>query len=580
MSADPLARFVVPVADLRWRCPRRWLKADGDADLPAGLRGQRALVDGLDVLAASTRAGRPHHVEVTSTDARETAAAITALLQARGLPVARIGRPHEALLRGRGDTPGLLAVADGGVVVLDAADLVMAPGSWGAVREAMELGDVTRQPEEEALPPPPDTARISVVVVGNDPALNSLRESDRRSERLLYRRLERLSDLPLTAASVGVVVGILRDQLSERELGDASEGALAELVEHAVRRARRGRIATDLHREVQALFEARLARPEGALERRGVRATLARIRERRGPREAAHRRRIGSGQLQIATEGGVVGVVNGLMVYGQSRQSYAMPGRITARVAVGRQGLINVERESKLSGRSFDKGVYQLAGFLRSLYGQVDPLGLAATLTFEQSYGRVDGDSATLAEAVAVLSCLSDLPVRQDVAVSGAINPRGDVLPVGSATLKAEGWFATCRGREVTGGVILPRASVPDLQVSEEVRRAVEAGRFTVYAVDRIDDALEILLGRPAGAKPSGGFARGSVYARAGHRARAMSQRLYPPRKPPARASAQASAKPAAKKPAAKKPAAKRPAAKKPAAKKPAAKKPGAKKKR
>ena len=229
-----------------------------------------------------------------------------------------------------------------------------------------------------------------------------------------------------------------------------------------------------------------------------------------------------------------------------------MPGRITASIAVGREGLINVERESKYSGRSFDKGVFQLAGLLRSLFAQSSPLGLAATLTFEQSYGRVDGDSATLAEAIAVLSSAAQLPCRQDVAVSGSINTRGDVQPVGSSSLKVEGWYRTCLDRGLTGtqGVVLPRANLPDLQVSEEVAAAITEGRFQLWAVDSVDDAVEIVLGRPAGKRPGKPYLAGSVYGRAGRTMRRMSERLYPPRKTAAK-------KADAKKAAAKKPEAK-----------------------
>lgn len=540
----PLDRFALSADRVRWRCPRRWLRGEVDRTLPAGLRGQEALVDGLDVLAAVAHRGGVHHVEVTTTDPVETASAIADLLRRRGREVTTLARPSELQLRGRGDARGQLSLASGEVVVVDAADLLAEPGSWSALREAMELGDVTRLPLETAPLPHPDLAEVSVVVVGTDASLTALREADKRVERLLYRRLERLSDLERSPAGVAVLVGVLRDYLESEELGAASEGAIAELIERSARRGRRQRLAVDLHRERQSLLEARLTRPEGALDRRHVRAALERISARRSPREQAHRVRIARGQLVIDTEGSRVGVVNGLMVYGQSRQAYAVPGRITARIGVGRQGLINVERESKYSGRSFDKGVFQLAGFLRSLFGQVSPLGLAATLTFEQSYGRVDGDSATLAEALALLSSLADLPVRQDIAVSGAINPRGEVLPVGSATLKAEGWFRCCADRGLTGsqGVMLPRASAEDLQVSDVVARAVADERFHVWVVDTVDQAVEVALGRSAGVRPKGGFTRGSVYARAGHRARHMSERLFPPRRPPAKKTAKKAA--------------------------------------
>lgn len=287
----------------------------------------------------------------------------------------------------------------------------------------------------------------------------------------------------------------------------------------------------DVERLRDIVFEARLARPAADLERRHLRAAARRIEQRRSVGEQAHRARLARGQVRVLTEGAQVGVVNGLMVYGAGKLPYAVPGRITARTAVGREGIVNVEREAKFSGRSFDKGVFQLHAFLRGTFAQASPLSLVAGLTFEQSYGKVDGDSATLAETLAVLSDLSQLPARQDIAITGGLNPRGEVLPVGSVTRKAIGWWRTCRDRGLTGdqGFALPLRSTPDLQLPEELLADVSAGRFAVWEIDHLDDAVELLLGRPAGRRERG-FARGSVYALVARRLDQMAARLYPKR--------------------------------------------------
>jgi predicted ATP-dependent protease len=515
--------------------------------------GARALWGQEEVRTALTRAvrfagtPRARPVEVCAPAHTEVIAALVDLLRraaADGVAVHWITRPLEEQLRGRGDRAGALAEADGGVVVVDAWDFVNAADAWGALREAMAFGTVQRlgargdgDTGTDRDRGETDPARILVVLVGPDAAIAKIREADPRAAGLLRTRLDWAWDLPQTRDDGLLLVGSLRRFAVEAGIEDISPGAYGYLLEQLSAEARRGRLSTDLRSAEEALAQADVCRsePGGTLDRRAVRAAHASLRKQAGTREEAHRRRAREGQLQIATSGSQIGVVNGLMVYGQSRQAYAMPGRITASIAVGREGLINVERESKYSGRSFDKGVFQLAGLIRSLFATRSPLGLAATLTFEQSYGRVDGDSATLAEAVALLSCAAQLPCRQDLAVSGAINPRGEVLPVGSVNLKVQGWFETCLAAGLTGtqGVVLPRINLPDLQVSEEVAAAMAAGRFTVWAVDSVDDVLELVLGVPAGRRPKKPFAPGSVYWRAGRTMRRMSERLYPPRKAP-----------------------------------------------
>ena len=185
------------------------------------------------------------------------------------------------------------------------------------------------------------------------------------------------------------------------------------------------------------------------------------------------------------------------------------------------------------SGRSFDKGIFMLTGFLRSLYARKSPLGIVASLAFEQSYGKVDGDSATLAEALAIFSELSDLPCRQDIAVTGAVNQRGELMPVGSVNLKVNGWYQSCKQRGLTGtqGILFPKSNIGDLQLDSEVLAAVQRGEFHLYGAATVDDAVEVILGRPFGrVAPGKPFIPGSVYRLTAGRMKAMSERLYPPR--------------------------------------------------
>lgn len=532
-------QLLVDPAHLAWRCPRRWLRPGPEPQGDPLLWGQERATEGLRVLAALAGRPDPHHLELTGPARSGWGRAIVGLLRAEAgdaLPVLLADRPTARRLRGA-DEPGLCQQADGGVLVVEAEALVANEGAWAALREAMSLGAVAPDRKADAVEPPaePRPARLSAVIVGTEAALKKLRDDHLDAPRLLARRLDLAVDAPRDRSGVAVVVALLRRHAREAGLGEVTEGALRWLVEALAAFARRDRLPLYVDLARQALSEARVAHPVGALGAPRTSAAWARIRERRAGREDLHRARIPAGLLQVETTGERLGVVNGLMVYGQARQAYAMPGRITARVAVGRQGLINVEREAKYSGRSFDKGIFQLAGLMRGLFATRSPLGLAASLVFEQSYGRVDGDSATLAEALALFSCLADLGCRQDVAVSGAINQRGDVLPIGSASLKVRGWWRTCREQGLTGsqGVVLPAASVADLQLSGELARDIREGRFSIWEAATVEEAIAVVLGRPAGLRPGKGFASGSVYARAARRLQQMSERLHPPRPKP-----------------------------------------------
>jgi predicted ATP-dependent protease len=232
--------------------------------------------------------------------------------------------------------------------------------------------------------------------------------------------------------------------------------------------------------------------------------------------------------ILIDTEGAVVGQINGLAVYDLGDFSFGRPSRITARTYLGKQGVINIERESRLSGRIHDKGVLIMSGYLGHRYAQDKPLSMSATICFEQSYEGVEGDSASLAETCAILSELADLPLRQDIAVTGSINQKGEVQAIGGVNEKIEGFFRVCKARGLTGrqGVIIPKSNVQHLMLSEEVVGAVERGEFHIYAVSSIDEAMEILTGVPAGKRVNGAFEEGTVNDRVDRKLRRINELL------------------------------------------------------
>jgi predicted ATP-dependent protease len=223
--------------------------------------------------------------------------------------------------------------------------------------------------------------------------------------------------------------------------------------------------------------------------------------------EAHVRESVAKGIILVDTEGEALGQVNGLSVVDLGDTAFGQPSRITATVGVGREGLVDLNREARLSGPIHSKAVLTLQGFLTGRYASKAPLALAATLSFEQSYGLIEGDSATCAETCALLSRLANLPIKQNLAITGSMDQRGEVQAIGGANEKIEGFYDVCRIKGLTGdqGVVIPATNVQHLMLRDDVVQAVRDGKFTVYSVSTIDEALELLTGVPAGERQEDG---------------------------------------------------------------------------
>jgi predicted ATP-dependent protease len=235
------------------------------------------------------------------------------------------------------------------------------------------------------------------------------------------------------------------------------------------------------------------------------------------------------GTMMVDVAGSVAAQVNGLSVYDIGDYAFGKPSKITSRVYLGKAGVVDIEREAKLSGRIYNKGVLILSGYLAGAYARDRTLSVSATLAFEQSYGEVEGDSASAAELVALLSGISEVPVKQNLAITGSINQKGEIQPIGGVNEKIEGFFAVCRNRGLTGdqGVIIPQINVKNLMLKKEVVAAVKEGKFRVYAVSTVNEALEILTGMPAGErKEDGTWPEGTVNFLVDKRLREMAQKL------------------------------------------------------
>jgi predicted ATP-dependent protease len=241
------------------------------------------------------------------------------------------------------------------------------------------------------------------------------------------------------------------------------------------------------------------------------------------------REMITRGTIMIDTEGAVAGQVNGLSVYSLGDISFGKPSRITCRTFLGRSGVINIERESQMSGKIHDKGVMILTGYMGWKFAQEYPLSLSASLCFEQSYEGVEGDSASSTELYALLSSLSGVPIKQNIAVTGSVNQKGEIQPIGGINQKIEGFFEVCRAKGLTGeqGVMMPAKNLKHLMLRDEVIDAVKAGQFHIWAVNTIDEGIQILTGVEAGQrKDAGGYPEGTVNYKVDKCLREMANRL------------------------------------------------------
>jgi lon-related putative ATP-dependent protease len=426
--------------------------------------------------------------------------------------------------------PGALHRANGGYLVLDALELCSQPYAWETLKRALRSREIRVESPSQALglggspslEPEPVPLDVKVVLVGERRVYHALSRLDPEFGDLFKVAADFAEDMDRGDAAARSYAALLADRARSDGLRAFDRGAVARLVDwgsrlvgDATRVTKSLRALCDLateadHVAAQAdhpvVLAGDLAR---AIEARETR--VGRVRERL--LEEIHR-----GTLLVDTAGARVGQMNGLSVVDVGDTRFGFPTRITARVRIGRGEVLDIEREVALSGPIHSKGVLSLAGFLGGRFGRTRPLSVAASLVFEQTYGGVDGDSASLAELVALLSALTEVPIEQRFAVTGSVNQHGDVQPIGGVNEKLEGFFDVCARRGLTGaeGVIVPEANVRHLMLRDDVVEAARAGRFHVHAVRTVDEAVELLLGIPAGERDADGrYPDGSLNERA-----------------------------------------------------------------
>jgi lon-related putative ATP-dependent protease len=423
---------------------------------------------------------------------------------------------------------GSLLRADGGFLIMYSMEALSEPGVWRALKRTLNHNRLEIQPLEimfpfggSALKPEPIAINVKVILIGDRELYEVLYNYEEDFRKIFKVRVEFDEEMAMSDEVIAEYAGRLR-ALSEKEgLAPFDRGAFAAMLEYGVRKAgRRNKVTArfvdiaDLARESHYVAKAA---SENVVRAAHVREALAAKMERHNLIETRIREMIEEGTLLVDVDGKrVVGQVNGLSVLEIGGYSFGKPVRITASAALGKAGLINIEREANLSGRFHDKGVHIIAGYLRSRFAQDKPLSLAASICFEQSYSGVDGDSASTTEVYALISALSGVPLRQDVAVTGSLNQQGDIQAIGGVNEKIEGFFDVCRLKGLTGtqGVLIPEANVEDLMLRDDILEAVAAGKFHIWPVARIEQGIEILMGTAAGERNgSGRFEPGTVFA-------------------------------------------------------------------
>lgn len=441
---------------------------------------------------------------------------------------------------------GSILQANGGFLIVNVLDVLRSPFSWDALKRVVKKDEVKIEDVGElygfvsgGLKPEPIPVSVRVVVLGSPLFYHLLYTYDEDFKKIFKVKAD--FDVEVKGAEdIKEEYAYFIARLCENEkllhfdkeaVASTIEYA-ARLVDHKEKLSLRFSDICDLIRESH--FWAgedkssivKKAHVQKAIDEKEYRSNLI---------EQKIQGLIEEGTIMVSVEGGVAGQVNGLSVYDLGDFAFGKPSRITARTYPGKEGLMNIDREAKLSGRIHNKAVLILSGYLSGKYAIDRPLSLSASVCFEQSYGEVEGDSASAAELIAILSSIAEIPIKQELAITGSINQNGEIQPIGGVNEKIEGFFTVCKTKGLTGnqGVIIPHQNVKNLMLKEEVRKAVKDNKFHIYSAVTVDDCLELLTGMPAGERQKDGtFKKDTANYLIDKRLKEMAEKLKKAEKP------------------------------------------------
>lgn len=443
-----------------------------------------------------------------------------------------------SLIRG-----GALHKANGGYLIITLKDLLMSYFSWDSLKRALKNNEIVIEDAREqfgiisakSLKPEPIPLDIQVILIGSPRLYYLLYELDEDFKELFKVKAEFDTSMDYSLQNIKDFAGVTYRIQKENDLYPIDDTAMCKLVEHASRMAEDREKISIKFREIRDIIHeadhyARMAKKEKigaedikeAIEARYYRSNLI---------QDKINELIKKGRLMIDLDKSKVGQINGISVLDLGDIRFGRPNKITASIASGKVGLIDIEREAKLAGPIHTKGILILQGYLLEKYGQDKALSLFASLVFEQSYSEIEGDSASCAELFALLSSLAQLPIKQGIAVTGSINQKGELQPVGAINQKIEGFYEVCSQSGLNGnqGVIIPMPNLENLMIKEEVLIAVKNGQFHIWAIDNVDDGLKILTGLTAGKRLQGGsFSKNSVHYKVDERLRELNRNILP----------------------------------------------------
>jgi ATP-dependent Lon protease len=396
---------------------------------------------------------------------------------------------------------GALHRANGGYLIVDAMEVLTEPGVWQGLKRALHSGmleiqayDPFFKASHSALKPEPIELKTQVIMIGMPQIYYLLYSMDPDFPKIFKIKAEFDTVMELNDDNLRKYGSFARKVVDDFELLPFDQDVTDVMCESS--------------------FWAQQAKSKKVTRKHVQKAVEEWIRRVSMPEDKINEL-IEEGTILIDTDGAVTGQINGLSVYMMGEYAFGKPTRITARTSVGTKGIINVEKEAQLSGATHSKGVLIINGYLQGKFAQKRPLSMNANLCFEQSYGGVDGDSASSTEIYAILSSLGEVPIRQDIAVTGSVNQNGTIQAIGGVNQKIEGFFQICKMKGLTGeqGVMIPKANVSDLMLRLEVVQAVKDGKFHIYSVDSIEQGIEILTGLPAGKqKKDGSYPEGTLF--------------------------------------------------------------------
>ena len=422
--------------------------------------------------------------------------------------------------------PGLLQRANGGYIIFQAKDLLQNSMCYEALKKALRVKELSIENTADqrssmvmvSLKPEPIPLDLKVILIGNSSIYQTLLAMDSDFKKLFKIKVEFEDDAPFNKENANKLASIIHGFCEAEELPHLDKSAMAKLIEYSSKLAgSHKKLSTRFDNFIQVTGEAatwaKISKSKVVTGEFIDKALSERI-ERIKKFDTKYMEMIKDNSILIDTEGFDVGTLNGLTVMTIGDYSFGKPAKITVNTYTGKTGIVNIEREVELSGSSHSKGVLILTGYLGEMFAQDIPLSLTASICFEQLYNGVDGDSASSTELYGLLSSLSEIPINQSIAVTGSVNQKGQIQPIGGVNEKIEGYFQICKMRGLNGkhGVMIPVQNVDNLQLCDEIVEAVRNNLFHIFAISTIEEGIEVLTGVPAGKKDkSGHFPAGTV---------------------------------------------------------------------